>query len=397
MSNPLLRKKKLEELVDPNVPEVYDSDLEFERMQMGGKHPLDTQELEPPDESWRELFKDGESTKAFKEHLKNSPDPGKYQLSGVDKVIAGLVGGIDSFTTKSVKSGIDTARGLMENPYNRALEEHGRKGKNLETASKLENLEQDNKKDAFRLERDINKDKEAAALRREDFQNERAWREYQKERDKQTDLEQTRSFDEQKRHNQSLEGATWMNARTRQEGQQNKVKKTNNKDAQKKAQTRVALNEALQAANEIEEFLYDEKDVNLRSPEKAVDKHGAMGWLDNVLGTRDILQQTGFDNKKGTQLKALAEKLRSEYLYEKSGKTITENEIQRLENYLFNPKSADPVEQARRLRDFKRVLTELIEENSDDVVEQPQGEVDMGALGNLVDNGLAELERGRNK
>jgi hypothetical protein len=70
--------------------------------------------------------------------LNNAPTRKDYELSGIGKALAGAAGVIEGGITKSPSRGVAVGQGLMERPYNRALEDYSNKGGRLRELAELE-------------------------------------------------------------------------------------------------------------------------------------------------------------------------------------------------------------------------------------------------------------------
>jgi len=91
-------------------------------------------------------------TDAYRGYLRQLPQRQDYQLSKIGKLLAGVSGTAHGYNT-NVASGVDLGLGLMDRPYNRALQDYGTKGGMLK---ELAGMEQSSNKQKTELEVALN-------------------------------------------------------------------------------------------------------------------------------------------------------------------------------------------------------------------------------------------------
>jgi hypothetical protein len=320
----------------------------------------------------------------YKEHLGAIPTGDQYKPGVGTKLLGALVAGLSAADDRTkLTDAISGGQKIITHKRDTAMKEWETKGKGEEKLADLENMDHDNEHQDKRL--DLDSDRFKLDIDRFDLDasdrnadNARA--------DRQVDQDEE-EFEQRKKEFGTRAAIDWYNAKTsRQNADSNteraasdRMKAEGKLTPDKIKQRNIALDDAMMTINEIKTFLYD--DPNNADPNNAKDKYGTLGAWDSGVGASEWAQGFGKDKEASTRLKALTGKLLSEYLYEKSGKTITESEMARLKQFLPNTWGANPKEFAKRLAEFERTITEIRNSGGD----LPPGPPDTDALGSLYD------------
>lgn len=334
----------------PQLPEPTPFDIDPEKeMSLASLPNLVEQEDEL--ESLSELGALAE----LKKHIANRPRRDQYKAGFGKTLLSGLAAALAGAATRDPVKGAKLGLEMRDRDFNRATEDwmmEGGKLKDLAAIEERSNLGKENARlraeETKRREKDDSSDRELRIM------------EIQRRIDATNDSNEIKKLqlDQNKLYQDTLNEIRREGNAIRREGNETKKQEKVNAAGEKLKQRNAALQESLDTIEEIKDFIYS-KDT-LRSPENARDLFSALGGWDSGVKASGFAQSLGMDNPKASRLRSLVERLKTEFLYEKSGKAITKPEMDRLEKFIVTTSVKRPAEFASRLADFEKEVRAMI-------------------------------------